>query len=534
MSEPVPGAPEEARRGTLSRVAAVVALSFSSGLPLGLVWIAIPDWMRSIGVDIRVVGLFTVAQAPWTFKFLWSPLMDRFRLPFWGRRRGWIAAAQVGLALAGLGLSGVGDRPETPWVALALTLAVALAAATQDIAIDAYAVDALRKEEHGVAVGLRTGTYRAAMTLSGGLSIWAAASLGWGAVNLLLALAYLPLVLVTWRSPEPEEPAAAPRTLRDAVWQPFLECLSRHRAVEILVFVVLYKLADALSQSLLRPFLIDMGYGEFDRGFVLGTAGVALTITGTFLGGLACTRMGLGHALWVFGFLQAFSNLGYILITYQPGGRGVMYGAMAFEMITSGLGMGAFGVLLLRITEKRFSATQYALFSSLFGLPRILGGPITGLVVHAAGWRAFFWLTIAAGAPGLLLLQRFAPLGVREPRFTVETVEARRRMTGRQIARGGVIGAVVTAAVGGAWMTGLGAVKAYRANPAAGWDFAAAAAAFFRPATVGGWTQLAAVLVVAALGGLGTAALLTARHGERATDGREGGGLASEAGEESP
>ena len=518
MSEPDAAAPRETPKGTLSRVAAVVALSFSSGLPLGLVWIAIPDWMRSIGVDIRVVGLFTLAQAPWTFKFLWSPLMDRFRLPFWGRRRGWIAVAQVALALSGLALSGVGDRPETPWVALALTLAVALSAATQDIAIDAYAVDVLRKEEHGVAVGLRTGMYRAAMTLSGGLSIWAAASLGWGAVNLLLGLVYLPLVLVTWRSPEPEEPAAAPKTLRDAVWLPFLECLSRHRAVEILVFVVLYKLADALSQSLLRPFLIDMGYGEFDRGFVLGTAGVALTIAGTFLGGVACTRLGLGHSLWVFGFLQAFSNLGYILITYQPGGRPVMYGAMAFEMITSGLGMGAFGVLLLRITEKRFSATQYALFSSLFGLPRILGGPITGLVVDAAGWRTFFWVTIAAGAPGLLLLQRFAPLGLREPVLTVETVEVRRRMTGRQIARRGAIGGLLTAVVGGVWMVGLVAIKAYRKDPAAGWDLGAAATAFFRPTTVGGWTQLVAILVVGLLGALGTAALLTARHGEREPD----------------
>ena len=518
MSEPAATASEGSPRGKLSRVAAVVALSFSSGLPLGLVWIAIPDWMRSIGVDIRLVGLFTLAQAPWTFKFLWSPLMDRFRLPFWGRRRGWVALAQVALALAGLALSGVGDRPETPWVALALTLAVALAGATQDIAIDAYAVDVLRKEEHGVAVGLRTGMYRAAMTLSGGLAIWAAASLGWGAVNLLLGLVYLPLVLVTGRSPEPEEEAAAPRTLRDAVWQPFLECLSRHRAIEILVFVVLYKLADSFSQSLLRPFLIDMGYGEFDRGFVLGTAGVALTIAGTFLGGVACTRIGLGNALWLFGFLQVFSNIGYVLITYHPGGRPVMYGAMAFEMVTSGLGMGAFGVLLLRITEKRFSATQYALFSSLFGLPRILGGPITGLLVHAAGWRAFFWFTIAAGVPGLILLQRFAPLGVREPRFTVETPVPRRRMTGRQITRNGIVGGIVTTVVGAAWMIGLAAIKAYRKDPAAGWDLGAAAASFFGPSTVGGFTQLVAVVVVGVLGGLGTAALLTARHGERATD----------------
>lgn len=507
------------RRGLLGRVPAVVLLSFASGLPLGLVWIAIPDWMRDIGFDIRIVGLFTLAQAPWSFKFVWSPLMDRFRPPFWGRRQGWIAIAQVALFGCGLWLAGVGDRPETPWVVLALTLAIALAAATQDIAIDAYAVDVLRKEEHGVAVGLRTAFYRAAMTLSGGLAIWGASTLGWGAVNLVLALVFLPLLLVTWRSPEPEVPTDEPASLRDAVWLPFLECLSRHRAVEILVFVMLYKLADALSQSLLRPFLNDMGYGEFDRGFVLGTAGVALTLVGTFLGGVACTRIGLGHSLWIFGFLQIFSNVGYVLITWWPGDRPLMYGAMAFEMITSGLGMGAFGVLLLRITERRFSATQYALFSSLFGLPRILAGPVTGLVVDAAGWRWFFWGTMAAGIPGLVLLQRFAPLGRREPEFEVAAPPARERMSGRQIAARGVAGAVVTAVVGGFWMIVLAAIKTMRADAAAGFDLARATETFFRPVSIGGWTQLVALVVVALGAGLATAALFTARHGgARATE----------------
>jgi len=510
-----PAPPPSAGRLNLSRVPAVALLSFSSGLPLGLVWIAIPDWMRSIGMDIRVVGLFTLAQAPWSFKFVWSPLMDRFRLPFWGRRRGWIALAQVALFACGLFLAGVGDHPQTPWVVLALTLAVALAAATQDIAIDAYAVDVLRQEEHGVAVGLRTAVYRAAMTLSGGLAIWAAAHFGWGAVNLALALVYLPLLVVSWRAPEPEEPTAEPKTLRDAIWQPFLECLARHRAVEILVFVVLYKLADSLSQSLLRPFLRDMGYGEFDRGFVLGTVGVALTIGGTLLGGMACTRIGLGNALWLFGFLQIFSNIGYVLITYWPGGRPIMYGAMTFELVTSGLGMGAFGVLLLRITEKRFSATQYALFSSLFGLPRILAGPVTGLIVDAAGWRWFFWTTIVAGIPGLLLLQRFAPLGVREPQFVVQETTVRRRMAGAEIRWRSIAGAVVTFVAGSAWMIALAAVKTMRADKAASFDYGGAAAKFFHPASIGDWTELVALLVVAVGAGLATAALYTARHGER-------------------
>ena len=241
------------------RTAAVSLLSFSSGLPLGLVWYAIPDWMRDIGVDIRVVGLLTLAQAPWAFKVMWSPLMDRYVPPFWGRRRGWMAVTQVALAVLGLLLAGVGRRPEAIWVVGALALAIALASASQDIAIDAYAVEVLRTEEQGVAVGAKTAVYRAALVASGGAAITAASRLGWPAVNVLLALAYVPMLVLTWKAPEPEVATPAPRTLREAVWHPFLGVLARHRALEILAFVLLYKLADQLAQALTRPFLIDMG-----------------------------------------------------------------------------------------------------------------------------------------------------------------------------------------------------------------------------------------------------------------------------------
>ncbi len=488
-------------------------LSFSSGLPLGLVWIAIPDWMRDVGFDIRVVGLFTLAQAPWTFKFVWSPLMDRFSPPFWGRRRGWMAIAQVALFALGLWLAGVGDHPDTPWIVLALSLAIAFAAASQDIAIDAYAVEVLRKDEQGVAVGARTALYRAAMMASGGLAIFLAAQIGWLWVNALLASLYLPMLLVSSRAPEPEVPILPPRSLRDAVWFPFLEALSRHRAVEILAFVVLYKLADNLSQSLLRPFLNDMGYGELDRGLILGTAGFVVTILGTFLGGLACNAIGLGSALWIFGFLQIFSNVGYVAITYLPGNRPLMYGAMAFELLTTGLGMGAFGVLLLRMTAKRFSATQYALFSSLFGLPRILGGPVTGFVVDAAGWRWFFVLTMAAGIPGLLLLQRFAPLGVREPVFAIETPRDLEpiRTVGLWLraATGGLIGGASVAAT----LATLEAVKLYRASPEDGFRFLAALGRLWQPESVTDWIRPLAVIVVAGGCALFAAAIAAARHG---------------------
>jgi PAT family beta-lactamase induction signal transducer AmpG len=397
------------------RTAAVTLLSFSSGLPLGVVLIAIPDWMRSIGVDIRVVGLFALTQAPWTFKVCWAPLLERYTLPWLGRRRGWTALMQVALLVATLGLAGIGHHPEALWVVGALALAIACASATQDIAIDAYAVDVLLPSEQGIAVGARTAVYRAAMYISGGLSITLAGRYSWPMVNLCLALCYVPLLWVTWKAPEPATQASGVPSLRDAVWEPLRAVFQRPRALEILAFVCLYKLADNLAGALLRPFLIDLGYSEFDRGVGLATIGLVATLGGTFLGGLLTTIAGLGHSLWIGGFLQIVSNLGYILLADSAPDRALLTTAMAFENLTQGLGTGAFAVLLLRLTQKRFSATQYALFSSLFGLPRLWSGPLSGFLVSAMGWKAFFWLTILAGIPGLLLLQRFVPLGVREP-----------------------------------------------------------------------------------------------------------------------
>jgi len=398
------------------RTLAVSVLSFASGLPLGLVWYAIPDWMRDVGVDIRLVGLLTLAQAPWSFKVLWSPLMDRYVPPFWGRRRGWMAVTQLVLAVLVLMLAGVGERPEALWIVGALAFAIAIASASQDIAIDAYAVEVLRKEEQGAAVGARLAFYRAAMLVSGGVSITLAARIGWPAVNGLLAIVFGLMLALTWRSPEPEAQPAPPPTLRDAVWLPLVGMLRRPRALEILAFVLLYKLGDQLTQSLTRPFLIDMGYDAFHRGAALATLSVVLTIIGTFAGGIVTTMAGLGHALWIFGLVQIFSNGGYLLLALLDRPNLVaMYAATGFEVFAAGLGMGAFGVLLFRLTEKRFSATQYALFSSLFAVPRVLAGPITGFTVDALGWPSFFLLTMALGIPGLVMLARFVPIGVREP-----------------------------------------------------------------------------------------------------------------------
>jgi len=493
------------------RTASVVLMSFSSGLPLGLVTIAIPDWMRSLHLDIRVVGLITLAQAPWAFKVLWSPLMDRYTPPWLGRKRGWAAVAQVALFVLTLALAGVAGHPDAPWVVASLGLAIAFASASQDIAIDAYAVEVLRPEEQGSAVGARIAVYRAAMFVSGGLSITLAARWSWRVVLAGLALFYIAALVITWLAPEPEHAPAAPRDLRHAVWEPFLGLLARHRALEILAFVVFYKLSDQLAQALVRPFLIDMGYSAFDRGFALATVGLAATLLGTFVGGAATTVLGLGHSLWLFGVLQTFANAGYFFLARSPVDVPLMYAATGFEMLTSGMGTGAFSVLLLRMTQKRFSATQYALFSSLFGLPRLVAGPLAGVLVDAVGWPTFFVVSIVCGVPGMILLARFVPLGVREPEFLVEPPTARARLSGRALVVRGILGAAIAAGLVTMIAATLAAVKSMRNG--APFDVGTAVAGLFRPEGAGDALELAGLFIGAVGAGLFTAAVAAARSG---------------------
>jgi len=494
------------------RTAAVSLLAFSSGMPLGLVWIAIPDWLRSSGVDLKIVGLITLVQAPWTFKVLWAPLMDRWALPWLGRRRGWAALMQVALFALTLALAGVGHRPETPWVVLALAFAIAVASASQDIAIDAYSVDVLRPEEQGVAVGASRSIYRVAMNLAGAFAITLAGIYSWPTVCVGLALLYLPMLVITWKAPEPEDHPRAPKTLREAVWLPFLGFLGRHRAIEILAFVILYKISDNLAVALLRPFLIDKGYTDVERGVILGTVSAIATIVGTLLGGILTTAIGLGHALWIFGFLQIFSNVGYILVDRAPHTPMLMYAAAVFDQGTSGMGTGAFSVLLLRMTQKRFSATQYALFSSLFGIPRIVSGPIAGVTVSAVGWEPFFWLTLFAGIPGMLMLQRFSPVGVRDPVFTVEAPTHRKPLATRALVWRGVGGGVVALVFGAFSLAALAASRAMRATPGTGFELAGPLAALVAPQGVGGWLESGGLLVFAGFVGLATAAVFAARR----------------------
>ena len=504
------------------RLLSVALLSFSSGFPLGLVWFAIPTWMKQEGVDIKVVGLFTLAQAPWSFKFLWSPLMDRYVPPFLGRKRGWILVSQAALVGFGMCLAVVSDRA-VQGIGLigALTLAIAFASATQDIAYDGYSVEVLRKEEHGVAVGARVALYRTAMQVSGGVAITLAAETSWQLVNFLLALCYLPLMLITRRAPDPEGVAEPPRTLRQAVWEPFVGFLRQHRSLEILAFVVLYKLSDNLTQSLTRPFFVEVGFGPWDVGIGTATVGQLAAILGTIAGGVLTQRMGLGRALWVFGFLQIGSNLGYAVVAQAGVNRPLLYAAHSVEYVTTGLGSGAFGVLLLRLTEKRFSATQYALLSSLFSIPRVLSGPPVGVLAAALGWRDFYILTVFAGIPGLLMLRRFAPWGARHVELQVEAPAQGRPLRRSSVALRAALAGVVCASCSLLILAGLEAVK--RTKEGTSFVLASYLGSLLKPASEGEWLTALGVWLLGLMGATATAAALVARRGLAAAGGSGNG-----------
>jgi PAT family beta-lactamase induction signal transducer AmpG len=496
------------------RTASVTLMAFASGLPLGLVWIAIPTWLARAGVDIKIIGLFTLAQAPWSFKFLWSPLMDRFAPPVkLSRNLAWTLVFQIVLLALILGLAGLATHPDAIWMIGALTLAIAFASASQDIAIDAYAVQVLEPHEMGTAGGARTAVYRTAMYISGGVAITFAGLTSWPFVFALLALLYLPMMLVTRRAPRvAENVLPAPSTLREAVWDPFVGFLSKVRALEILAFVILYKLADNLAGALVRPFLVHVGFNDFDVGIATATIGLVATLLGTLLGGVLTTAMGMGHALWVFGLLQIVSNVGYVVIAEVGLNRPIMYAAMGFESLTSSMGTGAFAVLLLRLTQKQFSITQYALLSSLFALPRIFSGPVAGVAADAFGWSDFFLLTMAFGIPGMIFLHRFSPLGMRDPALDAEVATKKKRLTQGQLLARAAVGTVVGFGFAVGAMALHHAFDAMRKKLSPTFDYATNLQALFAPRGTVDWIELFGILVFALLTGLTVAATSAARR----------------------
>lgn len=386
------------------RVAVVCLLGFSSGLPLALTSGTLQAWMTVAGVDLATIGIFTLVGVPYTWKFLWAPLMDRYVPPFLGRRRGWIAATQLLLAL-GIAVMGALDPVTMPWALAALALLVAFVSASQDVVFDAYRTDVLRPPERGIGAAVSVLGYRLGMLVSGALALILSDQIGWQSTYWLMAALMLAAIAVTAFGPEPETAIKPPATLTEAVVEPLREFFSRHGAWALLVLIVLYKLGDAFAGSLTTAFLIrGVDFSPTEVGTINKGMGLAATLVGVTLGGVLMARLGLFRSLLLFGVLQAVSNLTFMWLAVVGKSYAVMVLAVGFENLAGGMGTAAFVALLMSMCDKRFTASQFALLSALAAVGRVYVGPASGYLVESVGWVTFFGFTFLVALPGLPLL----------------------------------------------------------------------------------------------------------------------------------
>jgi PAT family beta-lactamase induction signal transducer AmpG len=401
------------------RMLICVFTGFSSGLPLYLLINLLPAWLRSEHVDLRAIGLFALIQLPFTWKFLWSPLVDRYALPLLGRRRGWMLVTQL-LLLGSIPLFGL-LRPQLDlWTIAYLALAVSFFAATQDIVLDAYRRELLPDRELGLGNAIHVQAYRISSLVPGALALILADHFPWQAVFAITALFMLPGIANTLLIAEPLLARPAPRTLIEAVVEPFHEFITRsgwQQALLVLAFIFLYKLGDSMATALATPFYIDMGFSLSEIGLIAKNAGLWASIVGGLLGGLWMLKIGINRGLWLFGIVQVVSILGFAWLAYvHERDRVLLAVVIAFEALGVGLGTAAFTAFIARTTDPRYTATQFALFTSLASVPRALVNATTGWIVEQTGWFTFFLLCTALALPGMALLLRVAPWGERPER----------------------------------------------------------------------------------------------------------------------
>ncbi len=390
---------------------------FSSGLPLYLLLNLLPAWLRSEGVDLKIIGFFALIQFPYTWKFMWSPLLDRYAIPGFGRRRGWMLLTQIGLLLTIGSLGGLNPQ-QNIWPILWLAALLAFLSATQDIALDAFRREILDDAELGLGNAVHVNAYRIAGLIPGSLSLILADRLPWNEVFWITSAFMLPGMLMAWRVSEPGV-GGQPKTLREAVTEPFREFIERkgwQSALMVLAFIFLYKLGDSLCTALATPFYLDMGFTKTDIGLIAKHAGLWPAVFGALLGGIWMVRLGINRALWLFGVVQLVSIFGFAWLAAQ--GHFQAIGAeqrlalalvIGLEALGVGLGTAAFVAFIARTTHPAYTATQMALFTSLAAVPRTFINASAGWLVESLGWLNFFWLCAALAIPGMLLLLKVAP-----------------------------------------------------------------------------------------------------------------------------
>ena len=393
------------------RMLICVFTGFSSGLPLYVLLTLVPGWLRSEHVDLKAIGLFTLVQFPYTWKFVWAPLLDRFAFPLLGRRRGWMLTTQCALLLSISLIGGLVPGTDLKVIA-ALAAITAFLSASQDIVLDAYRREILSDAELGLGTAVHVNAYKIAGLIPGSLSLVLADHLPWATVFLITALFMVPGVGMTLLVSEPTVPAGAPRTLRAAIAEPFVEFLGRAgwtQAALVLSFIFLYKLGDSMATALATPFYLDMGFTKSEIGLIAKNAGLWPSVFGGLVGGLWMVKLGINRALWLFGAAQALSILGFAALSQLPGDRFALACAIGFEALGVGLGTAAFTAFIARTTNPRYTATQFALFTSLAAVPRTLINATTGWIVEQLGWFEFYLLCTVLAIPGMVLLQWVAP-----------------------------------------------------------------------------------------------------------------------------
>jgi PAT family beta-lactamase induction signal transducer AmpG len=390
------------------RMLVAFAMGFACGLPLLLTISVLQAWMKDEGVDLTVIGMMALVGLPYTLKFIWAPFLDRFSLPFLGRRRGWMLVAQLALmvSIAGLGQS---DPLQNPWLLAFAAFLVTFFSASQDIVVDAYRREDLADEELGLGSSLYVNGYRIGMLLASGGGLIMADYMSFSMVYLILAGCMLPGVITTLLTPEPATPAGTPKTIMEAVIDPLVEYFRRSSALWVLAFILLYKIGDTMASAMTTPFYLDIGFSKSEIGAVVKLFGFWATIAGGLAGGLMMIRLGINRSLWVFGFLQSLSTAGFAWLASVGYSVPLLSAVIAFENLSSGMGTAAYAAFMASITNKKFTATQYALLTSLMGIPRVMASAPTGFLAKNVGWEPFFIICALIAIPGMLLLLKFAP-----------------------------------------------------------------------------------------------------------------------------
>ncbi len=387
------------------RMLVALLMGFSSGLPLLLTGSVLQAWLKDGGIDLARIGLFALIGLPYTLKFLWSPLFDRYIPAFLGRRRGWLALVQIALAGALFLLSFAHPSPDHLWLVMLAGMLVAFFSASQDTIIDAYRRESLGDAELGFGSALYVNGYRVGMLLAGGGGLILADLLSFESMYRIMAACMILCIAVTLLAPEPPLPEGRPRTLEEAVLLPFRDYFAREGAWLALAFILFYKLGDTMASAMSIPFYLDLGYTKTEIGTVVKLFGFWATIAGGTLGGIWILRVGTYRALWWFGFGQMVSTLGFVILAWYPPDLAALAAVVAVENFTAGLGTAAFVGFMGALTDRRFTATQYALLSSLMGVPRVLLAAPTGLFAVWLGWPGFFLLCALIAIPGLVVLR---------------------------------------------------------------------------------------------------------------------------------